>query len=809
MFIKYGNRTFTDTKNWKLPSFSFKKSSRESVSIDVLPEGGRSSVEAGTFLSGLNSLSAHYDYINPAVPFEVLKHITLVTAVNPDLSQVVSNTQNMVNTGHKIVIQDPNSSVIDASMDLINEAAYEIYKHSAGVDGLFNHYANQGTRHGGISSEDVLLPNFRGVKKVVTVPMDTIRFRYIDDEYMPYQQTDFPTTSGSSLLGLVQLNPVTYSYYSLQTIDNSPYALPPLLSALEPLILQKDAFKNLRYALKKLGLLGLNIVKVKPLQRNAGESDDDYALRNQEHLKNVAKSINENYAEGLLVIPEGWEWGNHALTTDYRGVKEILQVIEEQVFSGSKTHSALHGRPYSTTETYSTVIYNMYIQMASNLRRLIKRRQEKTYRLHLELNNLFPEELSLQFNKDFRLNPNVEALASRYDIATVWDKVSKGMISPDEGAQELGYGDWYDVELLYQQITQDSQETASLKRGKVEKTFAWNSQKQRYVLQRNRIDLDRVKVSHKDDDKKIAEAAEKKMRQLIEGYLRETLPYWDQLGEDVTDWTLEYVQENIEEISKEGGPEKLLEKIKGYIGDHESYKNIKNDSWFRETSKTLVIDAGKYFKLDDLTVFGGTKPEVEFQFGKGDMKACELFEKLDNYYFSGYLDNQDFGSQIKEYVTKLFERGEVEFSQFTDDAKKEFKRLFGRALKGDIEAQMRRIVNSSLTRLRTYSYLTQLIEAGFEYAEIVAVLDMSTCEICRKLHGKRIPVTKSYNVYNALMHLIDNDDMEDAAEVLKNSNVSIDEAGEDITDLLEKGKGIPPFHVFCKCILKAIIEVPK
>ena len=806
MIINYGNRTIINTKNWKLPSFSFKKSRQDSVSIDVLPEGGRSSVETGAFLSGLNSLSAHYDFINPAVPFEVLKHITLVTAVNPDLSQVVSNTQNMVNTGHKIVIQDPSSSVIDRSMDLINEAAYEIYKHSAGVDGLFNHYANQGTRHGGISSEDVLLQNFRGVKKVVTVPMDTIRFRYIDDEYMPYQQTEF---SGSSLLNLVPLNPVTYSYYSLQTIDKSPYALPPLLSALEPLILQKDAFKNLRYALKKLGLLGLNIVKVKPLQRNAGESDDDYALRNQEHLKKVAESINKNFSEGLLVVPDGWEWGHHALTSDYRGVKEIVQLIEEQVFSGSKTHSALHGRPYSTTETYSTVIYNMYIQMASNLRRLIKRRQEKTYRLHLELNALFPEELSLQFNKDFRLNPNVEALASRYDIMTVWDKVSKGMISPDEGAQELGYGDWYDVELLYRQITQDSPEAVSMKRGKVEKTFAWNSQKQRYVLQRNQIDLDRFKVSMKEDDKKVAEAAEKKMRQLIEGYLRETLPYWDQLGEDVVEWTLEYVQENIEEISTEGGPEKLLEKIKGYIGGHESYKNIKNDSWFRETSKTIIIDAGKYFKIDDLTVFGGTKPDVEFQFGMGDMKACELFEKLDNYYFSGYLDNQDFGSQIKEYVTKLFERGEVEFSQFTDDAKKEFKRLFGRALKGDIEAQMKRIVNSSLTRLRTYGYLSQLKDADFKFAEIVAVLDMSTCEICRKLHGKRIPVGKAFDVYDSLMNWLDTDDMEEAAAFIENTNISLGEAGEDITDLLAKGKGIPPFHVLCKCILKAIIEVLK
>ncbi|MGD2087272.1 MAG: hypothetical protein PVH61_13895 [Candidatus Aminicenantes bacterium] len=808
MRINYGNKTLVNTKNWKLPYFSFQKSRQDSVSIDVLPEGGRSSVETGSFISGLNGLAAHYDYINPAVPFEVLKHITLVTAVNPDLSQVVSNTQNMVNTGHKIVIQDTNSRDIDASMDLINEAAYEIYKHSAGVDGLFNHYANQGTRHGGISSEDVLLPNFRGVKKVVTVPMDTIRFKYIDDEYMPHQQTKFHGTSGAAM-GLVRLNPVTYSYYSLQTIDNSPYALPPLLSALEPLILQKDAFKNLRYALKKLGLLGLNIVKVKPLQREPGESDDDYALRNQEHLKRVAESINKNFSEGLLVVPEGWEWGHHALTSDYRGVKEIVQLIEEQVFSGSKTHSALHGRPYSTTETYSTVIYNMYIQMASNLRRLIKRRQEKTYRLHLELNNLFPEELSLQFNKDFRLNPNTEAMASRYDIATVWHKVSKGMISPDEGAQELGYGDWYDVELLYQQITQDSQETASLKRGKVEKTFAWNSQKQRYVPQRNRIDLDRVKVkvSHKDDDKKIAEAAEKKMRELVEAYLRETLPYWDQLGEDVTDWTLEYVQENLEEISTEGGPEKLLEKIKGYIGEHEAYKNIKNDSWFRETSKTLVIDAGKYFKLDDLSVFSGTKPDVEFQFGQGDMKACELFEKLDNYYFSGYIYNQDFGSQIKEYVTKLFERGEVEFSQFTDDAKKEFKRLFGRALKGDIEAQMKRIVNSSLTRLRTYSYLSQLKDADFQYAEIVAVLDMATCEICRKLHGKRIPVGKAWDVYDALLNWLDTDDMEEAAAFIENSNVDLSEAGEDITDLLAKGKGIPPFHVLCKCILKAIFGV--
>jgi hypothetical protein len=778
------------------------KSIRDAAFVSTLPKTGRTSVEEGvTFFDGLNKMSGYFNVVQPKIPVELVKFLTLMAIINPDISQTVSNFCTIGNTGHKLnIIDEKNAKNARLAIERLNQKSYQIYKRCAGIDGLMAHYFYQLIISGAISSEDVLTPNLDGLDNIVVVPVDCIRFKYYEGDYHPFQFPTYSFLGNRSSMGAVEgipLNETTYQYYAMQTVDNSPYAVPPLAAALDPLILQNEGLKNLKFGLKKLGLLGLNVVTVKPLPLKKGENpnDDSYLKRNQDYIDLVAKSMSANFNNGILVIPEGQTHENHQLTNDMRGVKDMFQLIEELVFSGAKTYSGLHGRPYSTTETYATVIHNMLISIAANMRRLIKRRQEQSYRLDLDLAGIPVEHVSLIFNKDKRLNPNTEALANNYDVMSVLKKVKSGMISPTQGAQELGYADWYDEKLI-----------ETLPEGMALQQFAWDPDHQKYVHLRPSYSISQnmlLKTKNKDDKKEeIALEVDRKMRQLVENYLRETLPYFDQLKSDVVEHAFQYVKEHLEEISQDSTL--LLAEVKAYIGAHEDYKKIKNDSWFKEKTETITVDVCKDYLLDDLTVFDGQKPDVTFTFGGPDKAAMDFYSRLDRFYFSSFLDNNDFGSQINEYMTKFLERGELTHDGWTDAAVKEFKRLFGSALSGDIETHMRRIINTSTSRIRNYAHVKQLFDADFLYMEIVAVLDMALCSVCSAMNGKRIPVAKAYKAVKSFSEM----GLDEAIDYIKNSSLTPDDvAGEIAIDkLVVTGKCLCPLHVGCRCYEKGVFD---
>jgi hypothetical protein len=133
------------------------------------------------------------------------------------------------------------------------------------------------------------------------------------------------------------------------------------------------------------------------------------------------------------------------LTTDARGVQDIFRLNEEQLFSGLGTDPAMHGRTYSTTETYARVVYNLLLRQAESFQRPVKRRIERTYRLDLALAGIRVEDVSLYFQKAESRDPLNEARARQVAWQTIREKVEAGLLDPDSAARELGHDSWYDV----------------------------------------------------------------------------------------------------------------------------------------------------------------------------------------------------------------------------------------------------------------------------------------------------------------------------------------------------------------------------
>lgn len=412
-----------------------------------LPPNGRSSIESdlsSTMMGYLHTLGGDHS----AIDFSMLRCLKSLWIHNPDFSQYVANIVNLGNSGHQLLVDAANGEQAEAVMGRLNAAASRIYQNAAGVDGLINAYLAQIAWSGALSSEDVVNLAARRIEQVVMVPVEQIRFRYLEGEYRAFQHArgSSAMVGGSAWPGMVELNRDTYHYYALQTIENSPYAKPPASAAVGILTgAQNDAIENIKFIAKKLGLLGLVSVSVTPPPKGVNESDTEYQGRAQKYLSSVRSVLDKDFNKGMLVTYRDQKVEHANVASDASGAYDIFRIIEEQAMSGLAMPPAFFGRTDATTETYADVVYNLLLAQIGNIQRLAKRRQEATYRLELRLNGIDNVGVSVQFNRAHARNPVNQAQAEQLRVQTALEKVRAGIVSVDQAAQELGYEAAFDA----------------------------------------------------------------------------------------------------------------------------------------------------------------------------------------------------------------------------------------------------------------------------------------------------------------------------------------------------------------------------
>lgn len=413
----------------------------------TLPRDGRSSDETFgdmllAYLSGIGSIS-------PVIDPELLKTLKNFWLYNPDFSQYVANIVNLGNPGHSLSVDARNDAAAEAAVNRLNESASRIYENGCGVDGLIDQYLTSVAWSGAVSSEDVVNLAARRVEKVVIVPVEQIRFKYNKDldTYEAYQRSS--NLMRPNQLGLIKLNPETYKYFALQTVENSPYAKPPATAAVEAILQgQVPIMENIRFMAQKVGLMGFVDYSAVGPAKKGGETPEEHMARSTKYIKDLAAALDGNLSKGMLVHLRDHKVEHTPVTTGAAGVAELNTVSEQQVFSGMGAQPGFHGRTDSTTETFADVVYYLLTAQTGKMQRIVKRRQERTYRLDLMLAGMDVDGVSLSFDKAHSRNAKAEAETDEIALRTVLSKIRSGAISPDEGAQELGLDSWFDAELL-------------------------------------------------------------------------------------------------------------------------------------------------------------------------------------------------------------------------------------------------------------------------------------------------------------------------------------------------------------------------
>jgi len=738
----------------------------------VAPKAGRSSVEEtatsfgqmGLFLQDLAGL-------NPVLPFDLVEWLTRVAPINPDLNHATTNLINLANNGHQLVVEAASDSIVEKAHARLNDRAQNLYPMSAGIDGLINHYIEQIAVTGAISSEDVVSEKMDGVDRVVIVPTDRIRFKLIDGGYKPFQLL----MTGEML----ELNETQYRYFAFRRIKNSPYAVPLYVAAIEPLLAQRDMNENIKFVMRKFGLLGLVAMTLTPPPKKAAESDKEYSDRKGQYLTAVVTALQVNYMRGLMVKFSDQTVEHHNITSDARGSKDVWDLNEEQIASGMGIDPTIIGRSYHSTETFANVTYMFMIRQANNIRSLPKRRMEATYNLDLRLQGIQVERVIFKFNDNPARDPLSEAQAQETRQRAIIEKARTGVIDPDTAAQELGYDSWFEVERLNGE--RDGQSGLG-GRGGLVRVFRYDRGLQRYSFVRPRIEIQLT--------------AEETVRRVLEKwgakYLKSIQPFLKDSTMEAVDVLAAFLRRSA--LRDFSGPEDFAQRAFGVMTS--AYAEAFTSKEAQEALKKSVEQIYEYYRTEDRSAIPAGK--FTFTMDSVDRRTVQFMRRFDRLYLSKYIFNEPTENQVLDFLkSQWLEKGEGLFGRTSREALDTFKSLAVDRLVplSDYEAQ--RIIDTSVARMRNWAHVGQLNEAGFKEAMIYNPAPQA--EICIYMTGTRIKVAVAQEAVEKLSALSPEEYAKGLAPITSEVIRSI-----GVTEATRQGIGFPPFHPNCKTRLVAV-----
>jgi len=309
------------------------------------------------------------------------------------------------------------------------------------MDGLVNKMISQVVISGSLANEWVPSMDLKGIKTVVLVNPENIRWGYNRKKqiYEAYQYIkSFIVTN--SVDNLKKLNPNTFKYYALNGDNDSPYGIPPYLSALDSTKTQRLMMDNIKFIVEQVGVMGfLQVTMAKPDQL-PGEKYENYITRLNTFLDDARKRVQEGYRDGITVgYKDDTEFDFKSTTRNFTGVAELFQLNELLLSSGLKMDASMLGRNYGTSETQISVIFTKLLSQLKNIQNLIKANLEYGYALELRMAGFKFNTINVVFNPSTALdelkNQQAEEIKIRNNNALYLD----GIISQEQYAHNLGY----------------------------------------------------------------------------------------------------------------------------------------------------------------------------------------------------------------------------------------------------------------------------------------------------------------------------------------------------------------------------------
>lgn len=259
--------------------------------------------------------------------------------------------------------------------------------------------------------------------------------------------------------------------------------------------------------------------------------------------------------------------------------------------------------------------------------------------------------------------------------------------------------------------------------------------------------------------------------------------------------------------------EEFAEKLAGAM-EH-AYGNAWSSTRARQAIRAVTRSTYEFYRLRDLSVFGGEKSPVKLRLGGPDRVSIKFIGELDHFYFS------KFGGNVSEplrkfFVKHYFEDGAALFGRESSYELAAFRAAAGEKFDNLTDRGTKTIVQTAVQRVRNWAHIGTLDQGKFKLARIAATLDARTSDLCEELDGKLIRVGVAQEAIERLNQLEPGDfalelyESEIGKAISKHPVETIkfylEADGKTISDLLVRmGRGFPPFHPNCRTTLEGVI----
>ena len=782
--------------------------------VSIPPKGSTRSSTTDTNASGIVGIDMNE--IKPDFMLEWLDALYNLAAYNGDVSYAVENIIGLGNTNHTVSFDDTIPEKLAAEMSAhLKRVEDSWYAYGGGMYSLKNDLFAQAAIAGCISAEIIPKEDISGVKSIVKVKPSSIRFIYDREKgrYLAGQKVPIGT-AGADVNGIKLLNETTYKYVALRRYTESPYGIPPFLSAVEPLITQRNMLDNFNHIMKKMGMLGFISVLMNMPTRKQGETQEAYNTRAENHLKASVPEIDKSIAKGFVLGYKGsHEIKLNGVDSQSSGATEMYNLNEQNVMTGLKQDPAMLGRSFTTTETFGRVILAKLGSQVTNYQQIVATFIESAYLLELMMAGYSPKYVKVVFDKPMLSDKSKEEEGKAKKIANLRALWADGIISQQEYAKEMGYEE--PAELI--DLNEEIEDTPEKKENEPSKNAPDNTGGDETNVDEGTTSAGRREVRSLSLrlGKGVAEYPYMFSKYPVnmeldanDGYLdpkleRKLRLYTAQSAATYRRATTKSTSEIATVLlgmSANATQEQVLDKVLFTL-----YKNW--DRNFTAKEKAVINKyVGAIYKQfrKDKSIFdgsGGKTPDAIFEVS--DARTIKHFEKSDSFYLGKFITDESTVKKITKYIKEAYIAGDTPIGNDRKNLDK-FKRRFKGTLNGE-DHKITRVISTTVNKMRNYAAISYMEQAGVDTFEVVGVSDNLQCDWCKGVQGKQFKVSKAMTTINAEVQA-SVDSVGELKPFLVSGVKSDQVANLTGADLQALGFDAPPYHPSCRDVVIALFK---
>jgi hypothetical protein len=199
--------------------------------------------------------------------------------------------------------------------------------------------------------------------------------------------------------------------------------------------------------------------------------------------------------------------------------------------------------------------------------------------------------------------------------------------------------------------------------------------------------------------------------------------------------------------------------------------------------------------------------DVNTRLSQADTRAIEFVNMFDNHIVMTFVENGYYSETVLNWITREFlENGENLFGAYDETVMQRFIDNFGGQFRNFTIRRVRNIVNTTVSRARNWSHISQMFDAGITDYRYWAN-GPNPCEICIALDGRMFSVRNLHEHVQRYSQMSADEYMGvlRGHQSLRSQILDPNQNNPSDIAMEQAGFPLPPTHTNCECDIRADI----